>query len=121
MMNYARTLGTILLFCSMPVFATECLQKEYAEYKDQAKTESGRRSMAFEYCTFSARFDSATKLHELASQYGHVADMHSTLLTMQQCNTARSKIANALKAAKNSTKAMEFMLGGCGLGNPPTN
>lgn len=114
-MNMNRQiLGMALVICSFNSLAGGCEQREYAEYKDLAKTESGRRKMAFEYCIFGNRRDAAMKLYILAGQYGVERDMNEAKKAIDSCDAGQSKITTVLTTAK-ATKTMEFMLGGCGI------
>lgn len=94
----------------MGCFAQECEQKEYAEYKDEALTSAGRRSMAGEYCRFGTRLGSGRKLHALAIEHG--TDSAQASRAISTCMEAQSNINTALTAAK-ADRTIQFMLNGC--------
>lgn len=87
---------------STDVFAGACSPvKEYAQYKDKARTAEGRLSVAREYCLY----DRLTRTNLPARE-------------LDECRSAQSKIMDALGGDK---KAVKIALSGCPdiFGDPP--
>ena len=92
--------------------AQKCTAKEYAEYKDEALTDLGRHSLAFEYCRAEMRADTAGKMADLAIQHNRGRDAKEAMAIIAQCRAEQSKISNALVAAK-ANKTIAFMRSSC--------
>jgi hypothetical protein len=107
-----RILALIAALWSSTCFGLDCAPKEYAEYKDQALTALGRHGMAFDYCRAEGRITNATKQADLAIQYKQSRDAKTAIAGAETCMAEKSKIENALTAAK-ATKTLTFMHNGC--------
>lgn len=81
-------------------FAAGCEPKEYAQYKDQARTKSGQISMAEDFCTAKNRRSASMELAKLASEHGHRRDFERAMADESTCASQMSKIGDALRAAK---------------------
>jgi hypothetical protein len=92
--------AALTLCLSAPSFSMPCDSKEFAEYKDQALTAYGRRSMATDYCRWQIRHKAAVDLAELANKHGRVLDAKEARSDVSSCRAELSKIKNALIAAK---------------------
>lgn len=71
--------------------------------------------MAFDYCRAEGRRKIALEEAELAIQYKQFRDSNAALAAVDSCTAEKSKIENALTAAK-ATKTLAFMRGGCAKG-----
>lgn len=91
---------------------TMCMKKEYAEYKDQAASRTGRSDLAFEYCRIEITRKTAVKEAELALQYKQLRDARSAIAAQESCSAEASKIRNALEATR-ATKTIAFMHRNC--------
>ena len=100
-----------------PIAQGACEPKEYAEYKDEAKSIPGQMGLAYDHCIAQTSWESAKKEADLAIQYRMIRDADQAMATMKACSAERSKISNALTAAK-AYKALEFANGGCQGGYP---
>lgn len=99
-MKAVLALAALPLCLSAPSFSMPCDYKEYAEYKDQALTAYGRRSMANDYCRWQARHKAAMESAELANKRGRSREAKEALSEGSSCQAELSKIKNAFIAAK---------------------
>jgi hypothetical protein len=106
--RHAAVLGLVLTLISGRCLAIGCDVREYAQYKDQARTASGQMAMADEYCRFEIRRKAASDLGALALQYRQMRDLATASADEKSCNTEMQKIRDALDAGK-ATKAWERM------------
>ena len=83
-----------------------CDTKKYAQYEDNAKTYFGRYALALDYCRM---VKSATPSTGVSLSY---------LRQLEECHRERSKIADALRAAKDY-KMVQWLLDGCTGELPP--
>lgn len=83
-----------------------CDPKKYAQYKDNTKTYFGRHALALDYCRMVKSDTPATELTP------------SFLRQLEACHREQSKIADALRAAKDY-KMVQWMLNGCTGEQPP--
>lgn len=95
-----------------PVWGATCAPKEYAQYKDEAKTRSGQMSMASEYCLASIRQKSAAELAALALKHSQMRDAMDANADASACLNQMTKISDALRAAKASA-AMKYIVAEC--------
>lgn len=86
-----------LLLCASSAHATlTCTPLEYAAYKDQAKTSSGRWSLAIDACTAKRRADLPT----------------ATPASAKDCDKQRATIMAVLENARDAN-ALQWVSGGC--------
>jgi hypothetical protein len=104
--------AALTLCLAAPCFSMPCDSKGSAEYKDQATTAYGRRSMATEYCRWQVRHKSAVDSAEEANKQGRVRDAKQALSDASSCQAELSKIKNAFIAA-NADDALAYINGGC--------
>jgi hypothetical protein len=86
----------ILLLCNAAQATVFCTPLEYAAYKDQAKTRTGRWSLAIDAC-------SAKRYAELPT---------ATPSSARDCNQQRATIMAVLANAKDA-KSLAFVRDGC--------
>jgi len=87
---------TAVLYSTVAL-ALICKPKEYSEYKDEAVTAEGRQSMLDEYCFADGISQLNTKLLKVSIDMSEKQEMLSEL---SSCEAVKSKIHNALTAAK---------------------
>lgn len=84
----------VALSICAPVAAGTCGPvKEYAQYKDKARTKAGRNDLASEYCL-----------------YARLMPLQQTTRDREECTAAKSKIIDALGEDK---QAVSRAIGGC--------
>lgn len=89
----------ILTAIAAPALAqSTCPPREYAQYKDDAKTRLGRFSMASTACRMQTR----------QATFDNIGDTRGS----QQCSVEVGKAADALAQSKDR-KAVEFLASGC--------
>jgi hypothetical protein len=102
-----------MLTSVLPLLAgATCDVKEYAQYKDNARTRSGQIGLAFDLCHAQIQYDLARKNADLALQYRVLRDADRAQADMRICAAEQSKIRDALSGV-NAYKALEFARGGC--------
>jgi hypothetical protein len=99
-MKVVAHVATLTLYLAAPCFSMPCEPKEYAEYKNQAVTAYGRRSMATEYCQSQIRYKAAMELADSENKYGRVRGAKEALSDASSCRAELSKIKDAFMAAK---------------------
>ena len=77
----------------------QCEPKEYAQYKDEALTETGRRSLAFRACSLRAAGDLALQARDASRA--------------EQCHREMEKALDALNASADAGNATAFFLAKC--------
>lgn len=85
-----------LLLCSAAHATLTCTPLEYAAYKDQAKTGSGRWMLAIDACSAKRRAELPT----------------ATSSSTRDCDRQRETIMAVLENARDA-KALAFVRGGC--------
>jgi hypothetical protein len=111
-MKAALFVAALTLCFSAPCLSMPCNSKAYAEYKDQALTAYGRRTVANEYCQWQIRHKAAIDLAKLANKDGRVRDAKEALSEVSSCQAEVSKIRNALIAA-NADDALAYINRDC--------
>lgn len=95
-------LVTLFLICGSAVASPCEPQKDYAQYKDESKTEMGRYLMADQYCLF-----------------GQLGELQQTRAAREACETEQSKMLTALNSARDP-KIAAWALRGCPANDPIT-
>lgn len=94
-----RFLLSALLIAASPALAqSTCIPREYAQYKDEAKTRLGRHDVATAACIYEIRRETFT--------------LNGQRRAADQCEAEVAKARDALAAAKDP-KAVAFLQGGC--------
>ena len=101
----AAALVVVAAICSSGASALTCPTKEYAQYKDEAKTPFGRRALAIHVCSIN---DNAPRWRQIALQQGS----RQILADIDQCRAEASKMLDAIQASKDH-RTMQYALDGC--------
>ena len=113
-MTTARYIAALLaLSAASPAMAQfTCDQKEYAQYKDETKSQSARMSLAFEHCRIARTIDYNNKMMTLATQHRKYREIEEARQNIAICESAQTKIVSALTAV-NDDKNLKFLRTGC--------
>jgi hypothetical protein len=100
-----------LLVCA-PALTAACEPKEYAQYRDAAKSAGGRITMAYEFCRAGVQMRANQDQASLSVQGGRIVDSHLKEKQAESCQATRARILDALSAAK-ATNTLKFALADC--------